>query len=328
MKLSILRLAILVFAFSVVTVLGEQPEEMMLHCYTFYPEIGPTVRKSDEGVAELVVENRKDEDAKSFLEKIGVTFPPGSFFKYEPSSCTVCMRNTETNHAILKAWLNDKGSTPTSIELDASFIAFDLPDIETAARKNLSAAPTTPQIAELWKSGKGHLLGTHKVTTRSGVNAQSQGVDEQIYASEFDANVQTNAPEKKTPPAPRSFETREVGMIFNITPTVGPDGHTMDLVLAPEFSDGDVWDAITTTVSSGKNNEENLTVRQPRFHSSRITTTIAIDDGATFIQGGMTSRDGQSLVYLFLTARIIGTDGKPVHPDAMPKVQGTPPKAK
>lgn len=347
MKLPGLRLAILVFALSAANLFGEETNKMVLRCHpiqmphfscdshgtdTNSPFQTPHFSRDPHG-ADTNFVSEQNKDTRDALERMGVPFPAGSFVRFEERFGLLCMLNTDVNQEKLEELLELMIDRPALIELDASFIAFDHPDIEAQARKNLSAAPTMAQIAELWKAGKGRLLGTSKIITRSGVNAQSQGVDEQIYPKDFVAGTLTNGPDAKNadakvPPTPTAFETREVGMIFNITPTVQPDGKTVELVLAPEISDGDAWDDLTSTLSRGDNKEENLTVRQPRVHSAKLTTTIAVKDGATFIQGGMASRDGQSLVYLFLTARIIGPDGQPIHPDAKPKLQEDGPKKK
>lgn len=314
-------LAALLFALSTANLFGQDTNKMVLRCYSVRPFCGTVVQDTNAPMLEQT------------FEMHGVKFPKGSFIKLDEGTLRLCMFNTEENHDKIKPLLYQFHAIDTSIELDASFITFDLQDIEDEARKNLSAAPTTTQIAELWKSGKGHLLGTHKLITRSGVNAQSQGVDEYIYPTAFVPAVPTNASAAQTPganvlPTPDAFETREIGMVFNITPTVQPDGKTLDLVLAPELTDGEAWDDITTTLSRGENDEENLIVRQPRFHTAKLTTTIAVEDGATVIMGGMASRDGSGLIYLFLTTRIIGPDGQPVHPDAKPRVQEATPAKK
>lgn len=316
------KLLTLGFAFTAAFAARGAADEMVLHCY-------PVPRFECDGT------HGKHEDRemsaaelKAHFEARGVGFPPGSFINDEPSVSAICMFNTSSNHVALKRMMDVLKLKPDSVELDAAFIAFDLADIEAAARKNVSATPTREQVAELWKAGKGRLLGSQKFVTRSGVNANSAGANEQIYASEFVDSAGTNGAPTRPTLSPASFETREVGMIVNVTPTISPDGRSMDLVISPEFSEGEAWDDVATTLSRGENDEENLIVRVPRFHTAKLTTTLTLDDGTTMIQGGMSSRDGQSLIYFFLTPRIIGTDGKPVHPVAAPNVQAEKPKAK
>jgi hypothetical protein len=325
MKTICKQLTVLLFALSTASVFGQDTNKMVVECYP----LNVRALTAPFDATEVATNSAAVfESLKEVFTRYGVTFPQGSYIYCGLSSEKICMKNTVANHEILRGLLSELQWMPTSVELDASFVAFDLPDIEAAARKNLSAAPTKSQIAELWKSGKGRLLGTQKLITCSGVNAQSQGVDEQIYPTEFVDGSDTNTAATRTPPTPASLETRETGMIVNVTPSVQPNGRTIDLVLAPELSEGDAWDDLTTTLYRGENDEENLTVRQPRFHTAKITTTIVVDDGATSIQGGMASRDGQSLIYLFITARLIDTKGNPIHPEAAPKGQGETPKAK
>ena len=56
-------------------------------------------------------------------------------------------------------------------------------------------------------------------------------------------------------------------------------------------------------------------MRMPFFHTHSIQTRIAIRDGATVLFGdGTPTRDGKKIVYSFVTARLIGLDGKSLHP--------------
>src|SRR5690606_35916149 len=101
---------------------------------------------------------------------------------------------------------------------------------------------TNPEVSlviqALSQHGGTDLLSAPRVTTRSGVNAQIQVVREIIYPTEFDTTQpQFNDTGRITTPpvvTPGTFEKRETGVILNVTPTVGPDGYTIDLVMAPE----------------------------------------------------------------------------------------------
>jgi hypothetical protein len=54
-------------------------------------------------------------------------------------------------------------------------------------------------------------------------------------------------------------------------------------------------------------------MEQPFFHQYTVTTQIAVKNGATImIGGGMNSRDGKKAVYLFVSARLLDTEGKPL----------------
>jgi type II secretory pathway component GspD/PulD (secretin) len=136
--------------------------------------------------------------------------------------------------------------------------------------------------------------------TRSGVNAQFRAVDEIIYLSGFDKR-------KKGPEDPDvvslSFETRETGIIVNFTPTVSPNLEVIDVTFVPELSEEPVW----------QKEEQQLDNRKlPQFRSHAFFTSIMMRHGSTIIMGGMPSKDGAQIIYVFITATLIDEEGKPV----------------
>lgn len=258
---------------------------------------------------------RNAPELEDFFRDAGVAFPAGSYVYYNSSLGQLFLHNTVANHARFGTVLTMIGGLPSQIEIDASFVAFPLKDIETAARKQARAAPTTQQVMELWMAGKGRLVGTQKVVTRSGVNAQMQGVDEVIYPTEFESTqpqYTTKEPPALSPVVPGSFETREAGMIFNVTPTVGPDGRTIDLVMAPELCELAEWDKVTSAVTTKEGASDSLTLLQPRFHTVRTTTTVVLNTGETVVTGGTGNRKGDEYIYLFVTPTILTADAKPM----------------
>ena len=207
------------------------------------------------------------------------------------------------------------GCTPTQVEIDCSLVTFTREEVEAAARQSESAAPTTLQLKALWKAGKGRLAACGKLVTRSGVNAQITSAQEVIYPTEFEATAfQTVAP-TSAPAAtgalalPGSFETRLAGMIFNVTPTVGPDNRTIDLTMVPEFTALEGWDAIETPLALPGQPPATGRIQQPSFHQRQTTTSIVVDDGSTVIMGGLANRAGTEWLYFFITPRVIDARG-------------------
>ncbi|WP_193211473.1 Amuc_1098 family type IV pilus outer membrane protein [Luteolibacter marinus] len=106
-----------------------------------------------------------------------------------------------------------------------------------------------------------------------------------------------------TPATPTSFETREVGVILDVLPTVSADRHYIDIVLKPSVTDFDgfinygtpiLGDApqslggFATSFTGGSrvvltSNE----ILMPVFSTMRTETNLTIADGATLIIGGM-----------------------------------------
>lgn len=211
---------------------------------------------------------------------------------------------------------------------------------------SFSSILTNPELSVILhaidQSGGSDLLSAPRVTTRSGLAAEIQVVREIIYPTEFEAEVRdvvigTNADGdpiqgSETIIVPSNFETREVGVILNVTPTVGPDGYTIDLTLAPEVAELVDW----IQYGSGQDN-----IPQPVFASRNATTSILVWDGQTVVMGGLINEqitrnddkipilgdipligylfrsEGERSVkrnlLIFVTARIVDPAGRPVN---------------
>jgi general secretion pathway protein D len=146
------------------------------------------------------------------------------------------------------------------------------------------------------------LLSAPKVTTVSGNTAQIKVVREFRYPTEFTPPTATaagsgtsaGAAVAVTPATPGGFETREVGVLLNVTPTVGPDGYTINLTLVPEVSDFDGFINYGSPGSIAAGNTivpVNFVFNQPVFSSRQVTTTIQIWDGQTVVLGGLIRED-------------------------------------
>jgi general secretion pathway protein D len=221
---------------------------------------------------------------------------------------------------------------------------------------------TNPELTAvlhlLDQHGASDLLSAPRVTTRSGVNAQIQVVKEIIYPTEFQitqpqfSTGSFSGTQVVTPPVitPSSFETREIGVILNVTPTVGPDGYTIDLVLAPEVSDLEGW--INYGSSFG---DFTFNVPQPIFATRKVQTTIVVWDGQTVVMGGLIREEltktkdkipllgdlpligrlfrsegeysKKKNLVIFVTARLVDPSGKPIHRDTDENATVAPPAA-
>lgn len=255
-----------------------------------------------------------DAALKRYLEDVGMSFPLGSSVHYEEPRMTIC--NTEQNLELLMYCLPLCDVGMAMAEIDGSYLAFPSKDIEAAARREMRAAPSADEIKALWRKGEGRLLTTAKVITRSGVNAIVRGVTEILYPTEFErCAVADDSPGSYHPALPPgAFETREVGVLLNVTPIVWPDGHTMSLTLEPETVEPPGWDdwGPAKTLSDGK--ETSVSTRVPRFRSRSVKTTVILWDGETAVLGGYPSDEGKETVYLFLSVRLVDFDGRPIHP--------------
>ena len=219
-----------------------------------------------------------------------------------------------------------------------------------------SSVLTNPEVTlvlqALSQHGGTDLLSAPRVTTRSGVNAQIQVVKEIIYPTEFDVTQPTMNSDGNVTMSPvvtpGTFETRETGVILNVTPTVGPDGYTIDLVMAPEVAELVDWiqygsqiTVETGIIGAKQQNTYLFNMPMPIFTSRNVTTSIVIWDGQTVVMGGLIREEMTTVkdkvpilgdipvlgwlfrseghysqkknLLIFVTARLVDPAGRPIH---------------
>ena len=190
------------------------------------------------------------------------------------------------------------------------------------------------------------LLSAPKITVVSGQAGTLKVVQEFIYPGEYTEPQASTSGGAVTPTVPSSFKMREVGVVLNVTPTVGADKYTIDLALNPEiteflgfldYSPGNV----SSVDTNGSTNSTPYKIVQPLFSSRNITTRVNIWDGQTVVLGGLIKENVQvindkvpilgdlpivgrlfrskstnrskSNLLIFVTVRLIGPDGNPIH---------------
>ena len=243
------------------------------------------------------------------------------------------------------------GATDPASTVTRSGNASPLGGILTAA--SILTNPELKVILQaLSQHGNADVLSAPRITTKNGVNAQIQIVKEYIYPTEFEVTQPTMGVSSVsgtggtsaivTPPTvtPGSFETRETGVILNVTPAVGPDGYTIDLTMVPEVCELVDWIQYGSTIAlAGQTFIYNIP--QPIFSSRNATTSIVIWDGQTVVMGGLIREElvtvedkipflgdipiigrlfrseGQKSkktnLLIFVTARLVDPAGKPIH---------------
>lgn len=168
----------------------------------------------------------------------------------------------------------------------------------------ISSILTNPELTvvlhALEQKDGANLLSAPKVTTKSGSNAKIKVVEELIYPTEYQQNIQSlgttssgNQSVTKIVVTPSAFETRDLGVILDVTPTVGPDNETIDLIMLPQVVELARWIDYGSDQPTGDgNNTQHVPLLQPVFHCRDITTSISIWDGQTVVMGGLIS-EGQ-----------------------------------
>jgi len=165
------------------------------------------------------------------------------------------------------------------------------------------------------------LMSAPTVTTKSGNKAVVNIIREFRYPTEFNppqipqtVNNQTGVASGFqtspiiTPTTPSAFDTRNLGVTLEVTPTVGADGYTIDLDLAPEVVDFDGFinygtpiRGLASSSAFGQLSPPTSVVispnviNQPIFSTRKVTTNVTIWDGMTISIGGLIREDVQKV---------------------------------
>jgi general secretion pathway protein D len=175
------------------------------------------------------------------------------------------------------------------------------------------------------------LMSAPSVTTKSGTRATMEVTREFIYPTEFDppqlpqgggGNVTLGGgggTQIATPTTPTAFEMRRTGVILEAEPTVGADGNTIELTLAPEVTEFDGFINYGSPILSPSSSSfqpltagagailgyvplaqpERLitpnTINQPVFSVRKVSTGVSIWDGQTVALGGLIREDVQDV---------------------------------
>ncbi|MBI3320169.1 MAG: hypothetical protein HYZ89_06245 [Candidatus Omnitrophica bacterium] len=146
-----------------------------------------------------------------------------------------------------------------------------------------------PQFESVWhalsESQKSKTLSSPRVTALNNQPAVIKVVDEFRYPTRYEVSLVQfdingdgdfdDAGETEFVNVPKDFEKRDVGILLNVTPSVGQALKDITLVLAPEVSQ----------FSQFRDLGGGVTV--PEFTSSQLTTSVSLQDGQTVVLGGL-----------------------------------------
>lgn len=266
----------------------------------------------------------KGDEPRKYFESQGVNFPEGTSALFDEENHLLVVTHTELGLEAIRKVLERANCLPSQITIETRFLqmprtlAEDLfADDEGLSRACIIKEIILKRIDEFARNGKITELARPKLTTVSSNTAQVKAVKELHYPTEFIAArgvTDTNRPSSIgsafvaiTPATPGAFETREIGYLLNVTPTLGPDGSTLNITLVPEVSRvAPKPRQYSITTPSGK-----VTVEQPEFSSYQTTTTVQIKSGQTMLLAVMdpVAEDGKltqnDVVFVLLSASVI-----------------------
>jgi hypothetical protein len=96
---------------------------------------------------------------------------------------------------------------------------------------------------------------------------------------------------------PTAFETRNVGVMLEIEPVLGPDGRTIDISLVPQHVR---FLGMRKAIVEHTGTEDKVIVEQPEFLTNKVTTSIQVVDGEHTLLGVFKVNDPPGTVELFI----------------------------
>lgn len=133
-------------------------------------------------------------------------------------------------------------------------------------------------------------LSAPRVTTLNNQTATIKVVTEFVYATQYEASVKredlnsdgdfndvssNGTRETRFISVPQDFVTKDLGILLQVTPSVGRDLRTITLALKPEVSEQKTTDSFGGEISL------------PRFTTRNLETSVVIENGQTVVLGGL-----------------------------------------
>jgi len=94
-----------------------------------------------------------------------------------------------------------------------------------------------------------------------------------------------------TPAHPTAFDVRNVGTRFEVEPIIDPNGFYVTLNMTVDFSQFEGFINYGTPITNGTTVLTDNRILQPLFKSSRFTTPVTVQDGSSFVIGGLVNEE-------------------------------------
>ena len=210
---------------------------------------------------------------RQILEDAGITFPEGATASYNPVSSVIFVKNTNENLSLVDAYVASITKTaPKTVTFTTHVLQGSGPLLRRLTAQVAIKSNHRAELDELLaavKTGTVQHLDTARIETRSGTRATSKQAVEHTSVT----NVHVN---EKGEPA-FNQEMRNVGLTVELEPTVGADGETIELNLAPEFHTAPPIEHREHIIDTqGRRLEFPLT----DYFTSKVTTGITVPSGS------------------------------------------------
>jgi Flp pilus assembly secretin CpaC len=172
------------------------------------------------------------------------------------------------------------------------------------------------RIQELLEKKTAKLIGWPMVTTQSGQRGVIEAIQEFRYATEYSPGVvdfyvpegagAAVGPYKKLPPeidqtqfngTPTAFETRNIGVTFEVQPTLSADEKTIAMTIVPQHIR---LNKMTKSTVEKEKTHEKIVVEQPEFDTMKTYTTLTVKSGERILMGVYPTSEPPDHMELFI----------------------------
>ena len=182
-------------------------------------------------VAEVINRAPHGMSVRSIFDVLKIPFPEGSSSAFNPVTSTLVVSNTSENLALVEAWLDDLiHHSAFTIAFTTHILQCPGPLLRRLTAQASSKCDHRAELSELLaavKAGTVQHLNMARIETKSGVRATA------TQATKHTSITEASMTEKGEPFFAQ--EKREVGLTVELEPTLGADGVTVELTIAPEF---------------------------------------------------------------------------------------------
>ena len=220
--------------------------------------------------------SRKISELQAHLEaELGIPFPEGTYVRHDPETGKLEINHVPGVVAAIEAYLqalDQYGQQQINIRAEI----YEMP-ARAALKVQQLAGPLNNHLSvwtlvqEMVQNGQATFVNSAEVIARSGQRAKHEDISEVIYPTEVDWNKDEDAL------LPAAFETRNVGLTFEVDPVIGADQFTIDLNFALEYHTAPpvMREIATVSAKSGRV----VAVEMPEFHCKKVTTAVTTGDG-------------------------------------------------
>ncbi len=149
-------------------------------------------------------------------------------------------------------------------------------------------------IDAIQQTDRSEVLSSPKVIATSGTTAIIRMVTEMYFPQSWtdpDVSIGNNT-FQYTPSYPEFGDPTDVGIRFEVTPTVSPNNYTISLHLNPQIVSLSGWTQypyriVVRSTAAARNMSASLNVKMPELSRRDLNTNIKVYDGETVVLGGM-----------------------------------------